>query len=94
MEPVADGHSEACEGLLVAVLRSNHEIGIHASPAGPGLRKAGPLTRYGRVDRRQDSIVGWGATSCAGCDARNAEAAARWWAAASSLVGEPVFARR
>ena len=36
MEPIANGDGEAREGLFVAVLRSSHEIGIHASSASTG----------------------------------------------------------
>jgi hypothetical protein len=31
VEPAADGHGEAREGLLVTALSLNHEFGIHAS---------------------------------------------------------------
>jgi hypothetical protein len=32
MKPIPHGHREARECLFVAVLRSSHQIGIHASP--------------------------------------------------------------
>jgi hypothetical protein len=35
MEPVARSDGEAREGLLVTVLRPNHQIGVHAAPAPP-----------------------------------------------------------
>ena len=57
MEPIAHGHGEAREGLLVAVLRANHEIGIHASSARPATRSR-LLTRYGRQETHPDSIFG------------------------------------
>jgi hypothetical protein len=44
MEPVADGYGEAREGLLVAMLRPDHHLGIH----GPFRWNAGrPTLLYG-----------------------------------------------
>jgi hypothetical protein len=38
VESVARGHGEAREGLFVAVLCADHEIGIHASFGAAGVR--------------------------------------------------------
>ena len=35
MEAVARGDGQAREGLFVPVLRPNHQVGVHATPAPP-----------------------------------------------------------
>ena len=45
VEPVAGGDGEAREGLLVTVLRPDHEIGIHTLP--PVARRSDPAHSHG-----------------------------------------------
>ena len=61
MEPIAHGDSEAREGLLIAMLHSNHEFGIHhPSPSAP--RISGRSLAYEPRPVRNDSI--FAATRC------------------------------
>src|SRR5215203_3473988 len=71
MEAVAHGDSEAREGLLIAALRPDHQVGVHASPIGSaagatptsygqGATRDGPIFVDGRLKSRADRGSGGG----------------------------------
>ena len=56
VEPVAARDGEAREGLLVAVLRPDHECGIHVPFRAMRRHGLGAVNGYGQAIRRDDSM--------------------------------------
>jgi hypothetical protein len=54
METVAHGRDEAREGLLVAALRLEHELGVHTLPSEASI--VSTFERYGHPGSPGDSI--------------------------------------